>query len=134
MASIADLLAAAGGPAGGPPPGADPGAGLPPGLGAGGPPPSIQIPADAGPGGPLDGGGSVPGGPDSPAVADKISQAADLLQSALDQEKDPEDKALIADLIAKAHKFLGTQQKLVDQATGAGPGVKLVRKAQGGGY
>jgi hypothetical protein len=40
---------------------------------------------------------------------------------------------MLADLFAKAHKFAGSQQKLVDSAVGAGPGVKLVRKAAPGG-
>jgi hypothetical protein len=108
----------------------------------GGPPPSINLPDGGGASGgsPLDsllGGGGpsldatsagVPGAPDSPKVTDLINQAADLLTQALSQEKDPEDKALIADLVAKAHKFAGSQQSLLDKATGAGPGAKLVRK------
>jgi hypothetical protein len=105
-------------------------------LGMGGPPPSIQLPPPPGgmgaPGQGI-GGQGIPG-PDSPKVADLIDQAAEMLKQALDQESDPEDKALIADLIAKAHKFTGQQQKLVDQATGAGPGAKLVRKSQSPGY
>lgn len=120
MSSILDMLG--GGGPGGPPD-------------AGGPPPSISLP---GAGGPPDAGGDTgggnPGAPDSQSVTDLVNQAADLLSKALSQEKDAEDKAMLADLIAKAHKFTGAQQKLTDQATGAGPGAKLIRKASGGGY
>jgi hypothetical protein len=96
------------------------------------PPPGLGGPG-AGPAGPPGGGGGLPGRPDSPKVTDLIQQAADLLQQAIGLEKDPEDKAMLADLFAKAHKFAGSQQKLVDSAVGAGPGVKLVRKAAPGG-
>jgi hypothetical protein len=106
-------------------------------MGGGAPPPDLsQIVGGPPPppiGAPPDTGGGIPGQPDSPDVTDLINQAADLLQQALSQEKDPEDKALIADLIAKAHKFTGSQQKLIDQAVGAGPGAKVIRKATGGG-
>lgn len=120
MSSLLDLL----GP-GGPPDGGD----------AGGPPPSISLPGAGGPPAGDSGGGGIPGAPDSQSVTDLVNQAADLLQKALSQEKDAEDKAMLADLIAKAHKFAGSQQKLLDQATGAGPGAKLVRKTtSGGGY
>ena len=100
------------------------------GPGPGGPPPSIALPS--GPGGAVgdpSGGGGKPGAPDSQSVTDKINQAADILSQALAQEKDPEDKALISEIVAKLHKFAGSQQSLVDKATGAGPGAKLVRKA-----
>ena len=73
-------------------------------------------------------GGGVPG-PDSPRVAALVDQAADLLKQALELEKDAEDKAVIADLVARAHRFTGAQQKLADQALGTSPAVRAMRKA-----
>ena len=95
-------------------------------LGVGGPPP------DGGPSAGPPGGGGQPG-PDTPQVEDAVRKAIDAVQEGLDGENDPGDKAFLADIIAKLHKFLGDQQKMVDTAIGAGPGVKLLRKAQGGG-
>jgi hypothetical protein len=86
-------------------------------------PATIAIPAPPGAG-----GGGVPG-PDSPRVAALVDQAADLLKQALELEKDAEDKATIADMIARAHKFTGSQQKLADQALGTSPAVRAMRKS-----
>lgn len=101
-----------------------------PGGGPAGPAAGLPLPPGLGGGG---GGGGVPGQADTPQVSALINKAADILSQALGQEKDPEDKAMIADLIAKCHKFAGSQQKMIDTATGAGPGVKLLRKASGPG-
>jgi hypothetical protein len=97
----------------------------------------IQGPPQGGPlgGGAVGGGGAgggIPGRPDSPKIGDLVDQAAQLLQQALGLEKDPEDKAMISSIVADLHKFAGAQQKLIDQATGAGPGAKVVRKAAPG--
>lgn len=122
--ALSDLL----GP-GGPPMG---------GGGSGGPPPQLQLGGDpSGPGGPPGAGPgdgqSTPGAPDTPQVTALVDHAATALSQALDQEKDPEDKALLADMIAKLHKFLGQQQSLIDTVGGAGPPAKLLRKFGSGG-
>jgi hypothetical protein len=85
------------------------------------------------PGGPPAGGGH-PGAPDSPKVRQLVDQAAQLLRQAEDLESDVEDKAMLADLVARLRKFTGSQQAMIDKAIGAGPGVKLVRKANAGSY
>jgi hypothetical protein len=100
--------------------------GGPAAAGPAAPPSHIPIPGAAA-GGPGDNAG-VPG-PDNPKVEQLVTQATDLLRQAVNLEHDPPDKAFLSDLVARAHKFLGDQQALVDKATGAGPGAKLVRKA-----
>lgn len=97
-------------------------------------PDTIQLPGGGGdpsapPVGPDQGGD----GPDSAKVISLVQDAIDSLDQAKSLEKDPGDQALIADLVAKAHKFIGSQQDLVDKATGAGHGEKLLRKSAGGG-
>lgn len=92
------------------------------GMGApAGPPPSIQIP----------GQGPAPesGGSDPIAL---VQQAKDLLRQALDAEPDEEDKLLLEKMLTEAQQYVATQQKIVDSATGAGPGAKVMRKAAGG--
>lgn len=99
------------------------------GYDAGGPPAQITIPGDpgaaAGPGGPPDAGGGS-GDPE-----ELVNKAKDLLRQALDLEPDHEDKLLIEKMLTEAQQYLATQQKVGDQAMGAGPGVKAVRKALG---
>jgi hypothetical protein len=68
-------------------------------------------------------------GPDSPAITSLVNRAADLLGQALEQERDAEDKAALADLIARCHKFASNRQKLADAALGASPAVRAMRKA-----
>jgi hypothetical protein len=54
----------------------------------------------------------------------------------MQEEQDPQDLAKASKLQADTHALLADQQKLVDTATGAGPGARLIRKttaAQGGG-
>jgi hypothetical protein len=67
-----------------------------------------------------------------------VRQAKELLRRALDAEPDDEDSLLIEKMLTEAQQYLAGEQKLNDQAMGAGPGVKAVRKAQakspGGGY
>lgn len=88
----------------------------------GGPPESIQIPGGA----PQAGGG----GGQSDAIS-LMQQAKDLLRQALDSEPDEEDKLLIEKMLTEAQQYVATQQKLIDSATGAGPGAKVMRKAAG---
>jgi hypothetical protein len=100
--------------------GGDPGAGAPPSGPAGAPPL----------GGPPAGGSD---GPDSPKVEQLLDQAKSLIVQAEGLEKDHEDKAKLMKMAAELQAFLGSSQKLNDSAMGAGPGVKLIRKAGPGG-
>lgn len=97
-------------------------------------PPTIEIPGLGG-GGP----GMPPGGPESAPPGggeDPISlvqQAAELIRQAIGLEPDHEDKLQLEKLTTGAQQYIASQQQLVDTATGAGPGAKLVRKASSGG-
>jgi hypothetical protein len=109
----------------------DPSQALAGALGGGGAPPP---PPDAGGGDPLGGASVAP--PASGDASDTLKQIIDLFNIYMQEEQDPQDLAIASDLQAKTHKLLADQQKLTDQATGAGPGARLVRKAtaqQGGG-
>jgi hypothetical protein len=114
------------------------GAALGPGGPGGGPPSHIPIPSgpsDAAGPAPDAGGDSGPGdGPDSPKVSDAVNTAIDAISGVIDLEGDAADKAFLAKVVADLHKFLGDQQKLADQAMGAGPGAKMIRKASSPGY
>lgn len=90
----------------------------------GGPPESIQIPGGA-PAAPQAGGGGQ-----SDAIS-LMQQAKELLRQALESEPDEEDKLLIEKMLTEAQQYVATQQKLIDTATGAGPGAKVMRKAAG---
>jgi hypothetical protein len=94
------------------------------------PPPSIQLGGGpGGPGGPAPGGPQKGGdGPDSDKVKGLISQAIDLVRQAEQIEGDPGDQALLAKVAADLRGFIGNQQKMLDTAMGAGPGVKILRK------
>lgn len=93
-------------------------------------------PGAGGPAGPSRGGD----GPDSEQVRKLVSQAVDLIRQAEDLEGDDGDKALLAKAAADLRGFVGNQQKMLDTAMGAGPGVKIMRKnappsgGPGGGY
>lgn len=96
--------------------------------GLGGPPPSIQLPG-AGGEPPAEAGGGDP--------AALMREALGAVRKAAVAEPDDEDQAMLEKIGADIAKYLATQQKLVDTATGAGAGEKLVRKvtrAGGGGY
>lgn len=95
---------------------------------AGGPAPSITLGGGSPQG---QGGGGQPGAPDSPEVADLLTQAKDLITKAEAKEVDHEDKAKLMKMAADIQAFLGTQQKLTDTVMGGGPGAKLIRKAMG---
>jgi len=103
---------------------------IPPSINIGGGDPSGGGAPPAGPG-----AGATQGkpGPDSPRVLSLMQEAIAKLEEAKGLEGDPGDQAILADLSAKMHKFIGDQHKLVDQATGAGPGTRLIRKAGGNG-
>ena len=62
---------------------------------------------------------------------DHLEDAIDSLTEYLKLESDAEDKAAGAKILSELQKLLAAQQKLVDRATGAGPGAALVRKLQG---
>lgn len=97
------------------------------------PPPSIQIGGGSSPGAPGAGppsSGDGPGdGPDSEAVKRLIQTAISALDQAKGLEGDPGDQALIAKCVADLHGFIGNQQKMLDSAMGAGPGMKIMRKS-----
>lgn len=93
----------------------------------GGPPPSISLPAA---------GGEPPAEPGSSDPAELMRKALEATRKAAVAEPDDEDQAMLEKIGADIAKYLATQQKLVDTATGAGAGEKLVRKVTraGGGY
>lgn len=108
-----------------------------PGAQAGPPPSAIQI------GGPNHGQPAPPPGADTDApegagdgdkgdVTGMLRQALKLVQSAAAAEGDDQDAAAISAIAASIHKAIANEQGLVDKAMGAGPGVKLVRKAAAG--
>lgn len=97
---------------------------LDPAMLGGGAPPSIQIPG---------GDGGEPPAPDA-GGGDPMKMMRDALEmtrKAAAAEPDDEDQALLEKIGADIAKYLAAQQKLTDSALGAGPGVKLVRKAAG---
>lgn len=94
-----------------------PGGPSPVGLGPGGPPPTIDLPQEE----------AAPARGGDPS--ELVRQALDLLHQALVAEKDDEDTLVLEQMTTLGQKYLAQQQKLGDQATGAGPGVKLVRKS-----
>lgn len=94
----------------------------------GGPPQSISVGGQGG--GPVSGGPMGGGGNETEAVS-LVKQAQVLLRRALEDEPDEEDKLLLEELTSSCQKYLASQQKMGDQAIGAGPGAKLVRKVTG---
>lgn len=94
------------------------------------PPPSIQIPGSGGgPGGP--GGAPSGGDPDAGDVTSLLKQALALVNQAAAAEKDDIDASQIHQLAAALSKQIAAEQQLTDSVMGAGPGVKMVRKAGG---
>lgn len=65
-----------------------------------------------------------------------LGRAADALQAALDAEKDPEDRAEIAKLLAACHKIEADRQKERDGAMGLSSQHKFIRRSKQsqGGY
>jgi len=68
-----------------------------------------------------------------PGVKKALQAAMENLQQAATLAGDDADAAQISQLVAKVHSLIAGHQQLADQAMGAGPGVKLVRKAGGNG-
>ena len=100
---------------------------------------SISIGGPGGSGGPS-GGPEGPGDQDSPDVVSLLRKAMDALQQAAQVEKDDIDASKITKIAAQVHAQIAAEQQLTDQAMGAGPGVKMIRKTApsgggaGGGY
>lgn len=94
----------------------EPGGGAPSG-GPGGP----SLPPGGPPSGPPGGG---PGG-----GAAILRQVLELLQQYMKVERDDEDLAVGAKLIAQAQGLLAQQQKERDAVMGGGPGAKMLRRA-----
>jgi hypothetical protein len=92
-----------------------------------GPPPSIDV---SGAGG--DGLGA-PHGPDRGDHSDALNDAIAAIEEFISDETDEQDIALAREIMAKLAKLRSSQQELVDKATGAGPGARLLRKSSGGG-
>lgn len=81
-------------------------------------------------------GGKSVAPPPSGDPSDTLKHIIDLFNVYMQEEQDPQDLAKASKLQADTHQLLADQQKLVDTATGAGPGARMVRKAtasQGGG-
>jgi hypothetical protein len=94
------------------------------GLPTAGPPaPEMEVPADE----PLAAEG------ESSDPSDLVRQALDLLRKALEIEPDDEDTLLLEKMTTQGQQYLAAQQKLGDQAMGAGPGEKFLRKSGNGG-
>lgn len=116
------------------------------------PPRQIQVggPGPGGPGGPGGPTGAPPTGPGGPGAGDGpdsakvkalLAQARDLIDQAESLEGDDADRVMISEMSHKITSFIGAQQKNLDSAMGAGPGVKIMRKNSpaagaggGGGY
>lgn len=64
-----------------------------------------------------------------------VRKAIELVDAAKTAEPDDEDTVLLEKVTTELQTYIANQQKLVDTATGAGPGAKVIRKAQarGGG-
>ena len=104
-----------------------PGAGGPMPMGPTDTPPDMQ---GAGPGaGPARSVTSKPTGDHT----DTIRHAIELLNEYQMDEEDDEDLALVSKIQADLQKLLANNTKLQDQAMGAGPGAKFLRKQQGAG-
>lgn len=103
-------------------------------MGPGAPPPPM---APAGPPEAAEGPAASPTSPQSGDKNDMLRQAIDVLTAYKVEEQDDEDLAMVAKIVADIQKLLASQQKLADQAIGAGPGAKFMRKqggGSGGGY
>ncbi len=105
----------------------------------GGPPPDMMgggtPPMGPGPGGP------PPGGPEGPSVTSKpgggpddaLRIAIDALTQFLEETQDDQDLAVVSKIQADIQKVLSDNVKLADQAVGAGPGARFLRKQNSGG-
>jgi len=85
-----------------------------------------------GPGGPpgLLGGDGDPGGAREDAEESAaLKQAASALEHAFSVETDPQDKAMIANLVSGVHKLLAGRDKEKQDAVGMSPALKLAQRA-----
>jgi hypothetical protein len=89
------------------------------------PPHSIQLPPS-----PTSGQGRATSG-DSGSNSDNLRAAIDALQAYIEGEQDDQDLAVAAKIKADLQKLLASQQQLVDQATGACPGARMIRRREG---
>jgi hypothetical protein len=95
----------------------------PPDMGAGGQPPvDIGMPPEAAP----------PGGGEESGPVEVLKQALDMVKQAISAEPDEQDKLTLEQATTLIQKVLANNEKLADQAIGAGPGARFLRKAQGG--
>jgi hypothetical protein len=100
---------------------------------AGGNPIAAILAARAGggaPGGPQ-GAPGVQGGGGQDDAQGLVDQAAQLINRAVQVEKDPVERAGLSKVLALLHNFAATAQKQQDAAMGAGPAVQLLRRQQG---
>jgi hypothetical protein len=67
--------------------------------------------------------------PPSGDASDTLRQIIDLWNVYMQEETDEQDLAKASKLQADTQQLLADQQKLTDQATGAGPGARLIRRA-----
>ncbi len=58
-----------------------------------------------------------------------VQWAKMAVAKAIGLEPDEQDKLVLEDINSRAQKYLATQQQTSDQAFGAGPGTKALRKA-----
>lgn len=64
----------------------------------------------------------------SSGTAGAIARACSALQAALDSEKDPEDRAELAKLLAACHKIEADRQRERDSAMGLSAQHKMIRR------
>lgn len=90
------------------------------------PPPSISV--NGGPQAPGQGAGPPDNDGDAKTL---VKKALALVQQAAAADADPIDAAGLHKIAADCANYLATQQKTEDSVMGAGPGVKMIRKAAG---
>jgi hypothetical protein len=88
--------------------------------------PGIAPHLPGGPAGP--GPGGIPGQPDSPSAARALDDAIAAVARFLDSERDPQDKAVAAKVLAQLHSLAGGRAKEADAAMGTSPTLKFVRR------
>lgn len=92
---------------------------------AGGMPPGLEDPMM----GPPQGGPPVGGG--APDTATFIEELIAHARQYDEIERDPQDLAVMAKVIAQLRQLLAAQQKEADTAMGVGPAAKFLRRQQG---
>lgn len=95
-------------------------------------PPSISLPGSlAGPS--PEGAPAAPDAPASGAAAavEAVRKAKALVSVAIQNESDHEDVLILEKVTTLLQQYLATNQRLVDGATGASAGTRLIRKVTG---